>query len=218
MSADGRLVEAASLTVAEASLTGESEAVTKDVAPLADPAGLGDRVNMVFSGTAVTRGPRSGRRDGDGHGHRDRKRRQVARSHRGGADTAPARGRADRAHDRAGGRRDRRRGGGHDPAHRRHRGRLRPRRGDARRRVAGGRGRAGGVARDPLGGARPRRAAHGAPTGDREEAVVGRDLGIGVGRVLRQDRHPHQERDDDREDRHAIRRGGRHRIRLPAGR
>ena len=54
--ADARLVEAASLTVAEASLTGESEAVLKDVAPLVDPAGLADRVNMVFNGTAVTRG------------------------------------------------------------------------------------------------------------------------------------------------------------------
>ena len=56
VSADARLVEAASLTVAEASLTGESEAVLKDVAPLAEPAVLGDRVNMVFDGTAVTRG------------------------------------------------------------------------------------------------------------------------------------------------------------------
>jgi P-type Ca2+ transporter type 2C len=54
--ADARLVEAASLTLAEASLTGESEAVLKDVAPLTAPSGLGDRVNMVFSGTAVTRG------------------------------------------------------------------------------------------------------------------------------------------------------------------
>ncbi|HEU0336947.1 MAG TPA: cation-translocating P-type ATPase [Gaiellaceae bacterium] len=54
--ADARLVEAASLTVAEASLTGESEPVLKDAAPLAAPAGLGDRVNMVFDGTAVTRG------------------------------------------------------------------------------------------------------------------------------------------------------------------
>jgi magnesium-transporting ATPase (P-type) len=54
--ADARLMEAASLTVAEASLTGESEAVLKDVAALAEPAGLGDRVNMVFNGTAVTRG------------------------------------------------------------------------------------------------------------------------------------------------------------------
>jgi Ca2+-transporting ATPase len=56
VTADARLVEAASLTVAEASLTGESEAVLKDVSPLAGPVGLGDRVNMVFNGTAVTRG------------------------------------------------------------------------------------------------------------------------------------------------------------------
>ena len=56
VSADARLVEAASLTVAEASLTGESEPVLKGVAPLAGPVALGDRVNMVWSGTAVTRG------------------------------------------------------------------------------------------------------------------------------------------------------------------
>jgi potassium/sodium efflux P-type ATPase len=56
VSADARLVEAASLMVAEASLTGESDAVLKDVAPLSEPVGLGDRVNMVFNGTAVTRG------------------------------------------------------------------------------------------------------------------------------------------------------------------
>ena len=54
--ADARLVESASLMVGEASLTGESEAVTKDVRTLTEPVGLGDRVNMVFSGTAVTRG------------------------------------------------------------------------------------------------------------------------------------------------------------------
>jgi len=56
VSADARLVEAASLMVAEASLTGESEAVLKVVGPISGPAGLGDRVNMVFNGTAVTRG------------------------------------------------------------------------------------------------------------------------------------------------------------------
>ncbi len=56
VAADARLVEAASLMVAEASLTGESEPVLKDVAPIAAPVELGDRVNMVFSGTAVTRG------------------------------------------------------------------------------------------------------------------------------------------------------------------
>ena len=56
VAADARLVQARSLMVAEASLTGESEPVLKDVAPLTEPAVLGDRINMVFSGTAVTRG------------------------------------------------------------------------------------------------------------------------------------------------------------------
>jgi P-type Ca2+ transporter type 2C len=56
VAADGRLVEAASLTVIEASLTGESEPVLKDTAPLAGRVELGDRLNMVFSGTAVARG------------------------------------------------------------------------------------------------------------------------------------------------------------------
>jgi magnesium-transporting ATPase (P-type) len=56
VAADGRLSEAASLTVAEAALTGESEAVLKDTATLAEPAGIGDRLNMVFDGTAVVRG------------------------------------------------------------------------------------------------------------------------------------------------------------------
>src|SRR5690606_41135847 len=53
--ADARLVEAAALTVAEASLTGESEPVSKGVQPLGPRVELGDRSNMVFKGTAVTR-------------------------------------------------------------------------------------------------------------------------------------------------------------------
>jgi P-type Ca2+ transporter type 2C len=56
VAADGRLVEASVLMLAEASLTGESEAVLKQVKPIAGPVALGDRVNMVFSGTAVARG------------------------------------------------------------------------------------------------------------------------------------------------------------------
>jgi potassium/sodium efflux P-type ATPase len=56
VAADARLLEAASLMVAEAPLTGESEPVTKQVRPLSGPAGLADRVNMVFDGTAVARG------------------------------------------------------------------------------------------------------------------------------------------------------------------
>jgi magnesium-transporting ATPase (P-type) len=54
--ADARLVEATSLRVQEASLTGESEAVLKDAAPLLKAAALGDRLNMVFKGTAVAQG------------------------------------------------------------------------------------------------------------------------------------------------------------------
>jgi P-type Ca2+ transporter type 2C len=54
--ADARLVEAESLMVAEASLTGESEAVLKETRSLDGDVGLGDRINMVFNGTAVTRG------------------------------------------------------------------------------------------------------------------------------------------------------------------
>ncbi|MDQ3189404.1 MAG: cation-transporting P-type ATPase, partial [Pseudomonadota bacterium] len=54
--ADARLMQAASLRVQEASLTGESEAVLKDPATLAHAAALGDRLNMVFKGTAVAQG------------------------------------------------------------------------------------------------------------------------------------------------------------------
>lgn len=56
IAADARLVTAATLKVAEASLTGESEPVLKNSAVLSGPAALGDRFDMVFSGTAVTQG------------------------------------------------------------------------------------------------------------------------------------------------------------------
>jgi len=54
--ADARLLESAALRVQEAALTGESEAVLKDAATLPGPAALGDRLNMVFKGTAVVQG------------------------------------------------------------------------------------------------------------------------------------------------------------------
>ena len=54
--ADGRLVESASLQTAEAALTGESVPVAKDTASIDGDAALGDRHNMVFSGTAATYG------------------------------------------------------------------------------------------------------------------------------------------------------------------
>ena len=54
--ADARLADATVLRVQEASLTGESEAVLKDAATLAAAVPLGDRLNMVFKGTAVVQG------------------------------------------------------------------------------------------------------------------------------------------------------------------
>jgi Ca2+-transporting ATPase len=54
--ADARLARTASLRVQEASLTGESEAVLKDLATLPGPVSIADQVNMVFKGTAVVQG------------------------------------------------------------------------------------------------------------------------------------------------------------------
>jgi P-type Ca2+ transporter type 2C len=54
--ADARLIQSTALHTAEAALTGESLPVSKDTAPITEEAGLGDRDNMVFSGTAATYG------------------------------------------------------------------------------------------------------------------------------------------------------------------
>lgn len=54
--ADGRLLAAASLRIAEASLTGESVPVGKKPETLEKAKALGDRTNMVFNGTSVTQG------------------------------------------------------------------------------------------------------------------------------------------------------------------
>src|SRR5690606_28369542 len=54
--ADARLVDAVSLQTAEASLTGESLPVSKDTEAIAGDAAIGDRHNMVYSGTSVTYG------------------------------------------------------------------------------------------------------------------------------------------------------------------
>ncbi|PJJ61880.1 cation-translocating P-type ATPase [Compostimonas suwonensis] len=69
IAADGRILESASLEVQEAALTGESAAVAKDPLAIADGTGaggaggdagaevaLGDRSNMLFQGTTVSRG------------------------------------------------------------------------------------------------------------------------------------------------------------------
>lgn len=54
--ADARLIESHDLQVAEAALTGESEPVLKVFNKLTANLDLGDRKNMVFAGTVVTKG------------------------------------------------------------------------------------------------------------------------------------------------------------------
>jgi Ca2+-transporting ATPase len=54
--ADGRLLECASLKVAESALTGESLPVEKSLDEITGDVPLGDRKNMVFSGSFVTYG------------------------------------------------------------------------------------------------------------------------------------------------------------------
>lgn len=54
--ADGRLLEAGSLKVDEGMLTGESTPAEKEITTLSNQVPIGDRINMVFSGTIVTYG------------------------------------------------------------------------------------------------------------------------------------------------------------------
>ncbi|MBX6740461.1 MAG: cation-translocating P-type ATPase [Acetobacteraceae bacterium] len=54
--ADARMIQSTALQTAEAALTGESLPVPKGTDPIAEEVGLGDRTNMVFSGTAATYG------------------------------------------------------------------------------------------------------------------------------------------------------------------
>ncbi len=54
--ADGRILECASLKVDESALTGESLGVEKNIDTIGKEVPLGDRVNMVYSGSFVTYG------------------------------------------------------------------------------------------------------------------------------------------------------------------
>ena len=57
--ADGRVIRAATLEIDESALTGESAPVPKQVEAVAEGAALGDRVDMAFMNTQVTRGAAS---------------------------------------------------------------------------------------------------------------------------------------------------------------
>ncbi|MFA6237988.1 MAG: HAD-IC family P-type ATPase [Bacteriovorax sp.] len=54
--ADARLIESSSLSVSEASLTGESLPVAKNIVSLSEITQLADRLNMVYAGTHITFG------------------------------------------------------------------------------------------------------------------------------------------------------------------
>lgn len=55
--ADGRLIEAASLQINESALTGESLSVTKTADRIeAEELALGDRLNMIYSGSSISNG------------------------------------------------------------------------------------------------------------------------------------------------------------------
>ena len=56
VTADGRIIAASSLEIAEAALTGESLPAAKSPDPVEDDAPLGDRTGMAFMNTNVTRG------------------------------------------------------------------------------------------------------------------------------------------------------------------
>jgi len=58
--ADLRLVNCKNLRIQEAVLTGEAEAVEKTIAPAVAEAALGDRTDMVYSGTLVSYGQATG--------------------------------------------------------------------------------------------------------------------------------------------------------------
>ena len=56
IAADARVIQSTALQTAEAALTGESLPVSKDTGALTGEVALGDRRNMVYSGTAATYG------------------------------------------------------------------------------------------------------------------------------------------------------------------
>ena len=92
--ADARVIHSSSLKCAEAALTGESLPVGKDAAPIAEEAGIGDRDNMIFSGTSASLRPRAGCRRCHGHEHGDGPDRRHAEA--GADETTPLQKELDR--------------------------------------------------------------------------------------------------------------------------
>jgi P-type E1-E2 ATPase len=65
IAADARVLEATTLRLAEAALTGESVPVSKKSASIEQEVGIGDQGNMLFSSTAMAAGSRVEKIDDD---------------------------------------------------------------------------------------------------------------------------------------------------------
>ena len=205
--ADARLIQSTALQTAEAALTGESLPVSKDIAPITEEAGLGDRHNMIFSGTAATYG--RGRAVVTATGMQTEMGRIAGMLKEAPDETTPLQKELDRVGKLLGldRRRHRRRDDRNDHP-RRARARLlgafrcaHPRRG-ARGRGGAGRSAGGGDRR-----ALPGRAAHGEAQRHRAPSRGGRNARLGQRHRLRQDRHADEERDDGARRRHRERPG-----------
>ena len=200
--ADARLIQSTALQTAEAALTGESLPVSKDIAPITEEVGLGDRHNMIFSGTAATYG--RGRAVVVATGMQTQMGRIAGMLKEAPTETTPLQKELDRVgkllgHHR---RRHRRRDDRHDYPRRRRARFLGDLRRAHSRRGAGGRGGAGRLAGGGDRRARPRRAAHGEAQRHRAPSRGGRDARLGERHCLRQDRHADEERNDGARGRH----------------
>ena len=200
--ADGRIIEEANLQTDEAPLTGESLPVTKSSKPLDADASLGDRANMIFSGTVVTYG--RGRAVIVATGMETEVGRIAGLLEAAEKEPTPLQQELDRTG---------------KPPHRRH---ARHLRGGVRRRpaqhadadaqcraepvpvrgCARGRRDPGGLAGHRDGGPQPRRAAYGGGQCHRAQAAGDRDARRRNRDLLRQDRHADAQRDDGARDRH----------------
>ena len=194
--ADARLVNVANLQTNEAPLTGESVPVSKEVKPLEGDGGLGDRRNMLYSGTVATYG--RGRAVVVSTGMATEVGRIAGLLESAEKEPTPLQKELDRtgkwlsavmlgicALVFAAGLLE------HDDLHPQHRPQPVPVRGGA-----GGRGHSGGTAGDRHRRAQPRRPPHGGSPCDRAQAAGGRNVRGRHRHLLRQDRHAYPQRND----------------------
>ena len=200
--ADARVIESANLQADEAPLTGESVPVSKETHAIDADVGIGDRRNMLYSGTVATYG--RGRAVVVATGMATEVGRIAGLLEAAEKEPTPLQQELDRTGKRLSvimlaicARRVR-----HRPAQRVDLNAQRRPQPVPVRRGAGGRGHPRGAAGDRDRGLEPRRAAHGGRQRHRAQAAGGRDAGRRDRDLLRQDRHADAQRDDRARDRH----------------